>query len=228
MTKTIGIIGGICVAIAVIACVIPAVKGPYNRIKNNLNEQLDNEFVVDNYKAQYIDLHAKREDVVKNLQHFVVEQKIAEKKLVYATEKKLAVKNALISAGTSDMRKFNQLKDQYEILDTEVKNIMTMMNTYSNAIVKLETTLGVIETNMSKAKTNVATLESKKMLVDSISAVNKTVENLNSTGDSELAINVEKLDDKAIRESIKLEALNDTQTTTLDKQSAETYLQNLK
>lgn len=228
MMKTVAVIVGIGICGALITANIPGVRGPFNRIRNEANEKLNAEYVVDNYKAQYIELHGKREDVLKNLQHFTVEKKVAEQKLAYANDKKLAAKNALVLVGTADMKKFNQLKDQYEVLNTETKNFEVMINTYSNAIVKLEATLNVIETNMSKAKINVATLESKKMLVDSIAAVNSTVENLNSTSDGDLAISVEKLDDNVIRESIKLEALGESKAPEMDKASAEAYIQSLK
>ena len=103
-----------------------------------------------------------------------------------------------------------------------------MNSAYSNAIVKLENALYLIEANMSKAKVNVIALESKKVLVDSIAAVNETVESLNGVDNSNLGISIEKLDDDVIRESIKLEALRESTIPAMDKNAAEDYLKSLK
>lgn len=215
-------------AVALAVAVFPALKGPYYRVKNMVNDKLDNEFVVDNYKAEYVNLHEKRIEVNENLKKFNVEKKVTEKKLEYAIQKADVAKQNVISTGTSDMRAFNRAKDEYESLKVEVANYETMLQAYNNAIDKLENTLYLIDTNMSKAKANVTTLESKKTLVDSIKAVNKTVESINGVGSTKLGISVEKLDDDVVRESIKLEALRETCTPTVDKKSAEEYLNSLK
>ena len=220
---------GIGVAVVAVAvAVVPALKGPYNRIRNIANEKLDAEFVVDNYKAEYVNLYEKKQTVLENINKFKIEQKVTEKKLAYANEKAEAAKRALVAVGTSDMQKFNYAKDAYETSKIEVANFISMNAAYSNAIVKLEATRDLIDTNMSKARANVTALESKKTLVDSISAVNKTVESLKGVGDSKLGINIEKLDDDVIRESIKLEALRESSAPTMDKDAADAYLQNLK
>ena len=226
--KTLMKVGIVVGVIAIAVAVVPALKGPYNRVKNNANEALNAEFVVDNYKAEYIDLHSKKVEVQKNLQKFRLEQKVAEKKLTYALDKKEVAKKNLVATGTADMQAFNRAKDAYETAKIEVENFVAMGNAYSNAIVKLENTLYLIDTNMSKAKANVTALESKKVLVDSIKAVNKTVESLNGVGDSELGVSIEKLDDDVLRESIKLEALRESSAPTMDKSAADAYLQNLK
>ena len=220
---------GIGVAVVAVAvAVVPALKGPYNRIRNTANEKLDAEFVVDNYKAEYVNLYEKKQTVLENINKFKIEQKVTEKKLAYANEKVEAAKRALVAVGTSDMQKFNYAKDAYETAKIEVANFISMNAAYSNAIAKLEATRDLIDTNMSKARANVTALESKKTLVDSISAVNKTVESLKGVGDSKLGINIEKLDDDVIRESIKLEALRESSAPTMDKDAADAYLQNLK
>lgn len=219
------------IGVAVIAgavMVVPALKGPYNRIRNTANETLESEFVVDNYKAEYVRLYDKKQEVIKNLQKFQIETKVTEKKLAYANGKMESAKNALKATGTADMQKFSRAKDAYEAAKTEVANFETMLGAYSKASAKLEDTLRLIETNMSKAKANVATLESKKTLVDSIGAVNKTVESLNGIDGGSLGLNVEKLDDDFIRESIKLDALQNGNSPTMDKAAADAYLQNLK
>ena len=153
---------------------------------------------------------------------------MTEKKLAYAIEKVEAAKKNLVENGTSDMQKFNRAKDAYETAKIEVANFVAMNGAYSNAIVKLENALCLIEANMSKAKVNVTALESKKVLVDSIAAVNETVESLNGVGDSNLGISIKKLDDDVIRESIKLEALRESTIPAMDKNAAEDYLKSLK
>lgn len=214
--------------LAVAITVVPALKGPYNRFKNTANEKLDAEFVVDNYKAEYIELHDKKVKVSENLQKFRLEQKVTSKKLAYAVEKADIAKKNLIATGTADIQKFNRAKDAYETAKVEVENFISMGNAYSNAIVKLENTLYLIDTNMSKAKANVTALESKKILVDSIKSVNTTVESISGVGDTKLGVSIEKLDDDVLRESIKLEALRESTVPTMDKAAADAYMQNLK
>ena len=222
--KTLVKVGILAVAITV----VPALKGPYNRMKNTANEKLNSEFVVDNYKAEYIKLHDKKMKVNENLAKFRMEQKVTEKKLAYAVEKAEVAKRNLIATGTADIGAFNRAKDAYETAKIEVDNFVSMGNAYSNAIVKLENTLYLIDTNMSKAKANVTALESKKVLVDSIKSVNATVESINGVGDTQLGVSIEKLDDDVLRESIKLEALRESTIPTMDKAAADAYLQNLK
>ena len=220
---------GIGVAIlAGAVTIVPALKGPYNRFKNTANEKLDSEFVVDNYKAEYVNLYDKKQEVSKSLQKFQIEKKVTEKKLSYAIDKMNAAKQSLKETGTADMRKFSRAKDAYEALKIEVENYKAMSNAYSKAIAKLEDTFRLIETNMSKAKANVTALESKKMLVDSIGAVNKTVESLNGLDGGPLGMSIEKLDDAVVRESIKLDALRESDVPTMDKAAADAYLQSLK
>ena len=57
--------------------------------------------------------------------------------------------------------------------------------------------------------------------------VNKTVENLKGIGDSELGVNVEKLDDDVLRESIKLEALHEDESPAMTKAEVEAFLKTL-
>lgn len=221
-------VGIIIAAIAGVIMVVPAIKGPYNRIKNTANEALESEFVVDNYKAKYVQLYDKKQEVVKNLQKFQIEMKVTEKKLAYANDKMEAAKKTLKETGTADMQQFARAKDAYEATKTEFANFKAMADAYSKAIVKLEDTLRLIDMNMSKAKSNVAALESKKTLVDSISAVNKTVESLNGISGDSIGMNVEKLDDDYIRESIKLDALREDDSSAMSRDDAENYLRNLQ
>lgn len=215
--------------VAAIAIAFPALKGPVNRIRNSANDALDSEFVVDNYKAKYIELNEKKAEIEKAIKKFACEKRVTEKKLDIAKKKLETVKSGLISTGTEDLMKFNRMKDMFETIKTEVENLTAMIETYSNAIAKLEQSRDVVVLNMNKAKTNVESLESKKMLVDSIKSVNTIVEDLNGVGDETLAINLEKLDDDMIREEVKLETLHtEVAPDIVDKNAAEAYIQSLK
>ena len=215
--------------VAAIAIAFPALKGPVNRIRNSANDALDSEFVVDNYKAKYIELNEKKAEIEKAIKKFECEKRVTEKKLDIAKKKLETVKSGLISTGTEDLMKFNRMKDTFETIKTEVENLTSMIGTYSNAIAKLEQSRDVVVLNMNKAKTNVESLESKKMLVDSIKSVNTIVEDLNGVGDETLAINLEKLDDDMIREEVKLETLHtEVAPDIVDKNAAEAYIQSLK
>ena len=227
MSKTIGIIIGV-VAIAIIF--VPAIKGPFNRWRNEANEKLNAEYVVDNYKVEYVKLHDQRAKLLESKTKFEVEKKVAQKKLSYANEKLNAAKVNLQTVGTSNLKTFAQAKNAYELMKTEVGNYTTMVKTYSQAMKKLDKTIALVDSNMAKAKLNVDTLSAKKTLVDTIKSVNKSLENISGVGDSELAVNVEKLDDDMLRESIKLETLDNSEhmSKPMTEAEAKTYLENLK
>lgn len=230
MTTIVKIGIGVAAAVAVVA-IFPAIKGPYNRLKNEVNEKLDAEYVVDNYKAEYVALHDKRGKVIESLNKFTIEKKVAEKKLDNVRDKIELAKKTLKDIGTSDLKAFTRAKDVYETLLVETSNFEAMIKTYDQAIAKLNSSLALIESNMAKAKLNVDTLSSKKVLVDTIKTVNKSIENINGIGDSALAVNVEKLDDDMLRESIKLEALNtgnSPKAEAVTQESAKAYLDALK
>lgn len=224
-TKIFAVVG---IAIAVVV-LWPAAKGPYNRLKNNANEALNDEFVVDNYKAEYVNLHDKKVQIKKSLEKLSIDRAVNAKKTAYAKDKLASAKTNLLAIGTADLAKFNLAKDAYESFKTELQNLETMANVYSNAISKLETSLKLVEANMQKAKMNVDALSSKKILVENMKAVNETVESLHGIGDDPgMNAALEKLDENALRESIKLEALSeDSMPKTTSKEAAEAYLNSL-
>ena len=223
-------IGVTTAVVAVAVAVVPALRGPYNRFKNEANEKLNDEYVVDNYKAEYVKLNEKKVSVTKSREKFAVERAVVQKKLVAAENKLRAAKNKLVAVGTSDLKAFNTAKSAYESFKLERDNLIALESVYSNAVVKLDTSLALIEDNMRKAKTNVDMLSSKKILVDSIKSVNETISNLQGTGDSGMSIAVEKLDETALRESIKLEALADVNAagTAMSEAEAKAYLETVK
>ena len=222
---------GIGVAIvATVVVIVPALKGPYNRFKNTANDKLNAEFVVDNYKAEYVNLFDKKQEILKAINKFKLEQAVTYKKLDQANKEATLAKKKLLETGTSDLKAFQRSKNIYELANTKVNNFNTMINTYSNALVKLELSLNLIEINMQKAQLNVDTLASKKTMVDAIKNVNKSVEDLNGVGDSNIGINIEKLNEDELRESIRLEVLNENNTLSIpmDQAQAQAYLDSLK
>lgn len=228
MTTIVKIGIGVAVASAVVA-IFPAIKGPYNRLRNEVNEKLAAEYVVDNYKAEYVTLHEKRGKVIEVLNKFTIEKKVAEKKLDIAKDKIEVAKKTLKETGTTDLKTFARAKDAYEALIVETNNFEIIVKKYGQVITKLKSSLACIDSNMAKAKRNVDILSSKKVLVDTIKTVNKSIENINGIGDSVLAVNVEKLDDDMLRESIKLEALNTGNSAeAVTQESAKAYLDALK
>lgn len=230
MTTIMKIGIGVAAAVAVVA-IFPAIKGPYNRLKNEVNEKLDAEYVVDNYKAEYVALHEKRAEVTKAISKFDVDRKVAEKKLADARIKAETAKKVLKETGSVDLKAFSRAKDIYETLLVAVSNLEIEVKTYSQAVAKLDSSLALINANMAKAKLNVDTLSSKKALLDTIKTVNKSIENMNGIGDSTLAVNIEKLDDDMLRENIRLEALNtgnSLKAEAVTQESAKAYLDALK
>ena len=223
---------GIGVAIAACAAVIavPALKGPINRYRNEANERLNAEYVVDNYKAEYVKLHSQKAKLIESISKFDVEKKVSQKKAAAAQRRIDEAKANLKSVGTSDMKLFNRSKDAYELAKTEFDNFTTMVKAYTQAVKKLEKSLALVDANMAKAKLNVDTLSSKKIMLDTIKSVNKTIENMNGVGDADLAINIEKLDDDTLRESIRLEALDATESNkkAMTEAEAKAYIDSLK
>lgn len=221
------IIGGV-VSVVVAVCCIPALKGPINRIKNEANDKLNAEFVVDNYKAEYVNLYDKRNVVTESIRKYTVEKKVAEKKIEKAKSELEVIKKNIKETGTSDMKKFQSIKSLYEVKTTEIDNYSKMVTVYDNALKKLDRTLALIDTNMAKAKHNVEVLQSKKTMVDTIKSVNESIENINGVGDTDLAVNVEKLDDDMLRESVKLEALEtENKPVQFDEASAKAWIDSL-
>lgn len=207
---------------------VPGIKGPFNRAVVTANEKLDDEYVVDNYKAEAISLVEKRRGVVANLKKFTAEQKVAEKKLDYAKAKEGAAKENLLNTGTEDLAKFNRAKEAYELSKTEVQNLTVLVNVYTSAIDKLNDTLGIIDGNIGRCRVNVATLQSKKAMADSLKSVNSTIENLSGIGeDHNLGTSLERLDDTILTESIKIEAMG-ANTSVGSKEAANAYIESIR
>ena len=211
---------------AVIA--VPSLKGPINRVKNQMSEKLDAEFVVDNYKTEYISMYEKKQKATESLCKLKTEFAVSQKKLAYVNNKKNAAKRMLLEVGTNDLKKFNKFKSVYEAANAEVSNCEMTCEAYSNAIAKLEKSIELLNNNMSKVKANVATLESKKIMFDSLKEVNHVIEEVNCINGGTLALNVEKLDDSILRESIKLEVLADNNDPVIATEvEAKTYIDSL-
>lgn len=219
---------GIGIAVVVgIVIVFPSLKGPYNRIKNNVNEKLNDEYCVDNYKATYVNLHDKKVECEKSIAKFNIETKVLTKKIEYSRTKAENAKNLLKTVNPSDLDSFSRAKSTYETFLTEIKNYEIMLKAYSDSIAKLERTKKLIETNMIKAKANVSSLESKKECVDTLKSVNGIVEDLKGVGNVELSESIERLDDSMVRESIKCESLSDEDTDNSTEEDNKKYLEGL-
>lgn len=226
MLNTTTKVGIIAAVVAGAVAVVPALKGPWNRAKTYINESLNDEFCVDNYKAMYNSLYDKKVECKKSIEKFNVEMRVLAKKELLAGIKAFNAKSALKAAGTSDMVKFAKAKEIYETFLVEQANYKKMSIAYSNAVAKLETSLKVIESSMVKAKANVSSLESKKECVTTLKSVNKIVEDLRGVGDTDLAVSLERLDDDELRESIKLEALSD-KPVEMTEAEAKAYIESL-
>lgn len=206
-----------------------SLMGPVNRIKNTVDDKLNAEFVVDNYKAEYNKLFSNKTTLLNSIHAYNVEKRVIEKKLNLSENELNTLSKHIKHNGLSDLKKINKLKHMWNTKQNEISTYHTMLCTYSNAIIKLEKALECTNINLIKTEHNINVLESKKQLVDTLKIVNSTVENLTRVGNSDLTINLEKLEDDVLRESIKLETL-DTITNNsndLDVQSAEQWIKSL-
>lgn len=219
------IIASIVVVAAVIA--IPALKGPVNRLRNETNDKLNAEFVVDNYKAEYVAMHDKRAKLIESISKFNIEKKVAEKKREQATKEVEVFAKQLKTIGTSDMKKFTTLKGMYDVKKSEADNYAIMITTYEQALAKLEKSKQLLDVNMTKAKHNVDVLTSKKTMLDTIKSVNNSIANVTGIGDKDLAINLEKLNDDTIRESVKLETFDADVSPVMNETEAKAFINSL-
>lgn len=219
------IIASIVVVAAVIA--IPALKGPINRLRNETNDKLNAEFVVDNYKAEYVAMHDKRAKLIESISKFNIEKKVAEKKREQATKEVEVFAKQLKTIGTSDMKKFTTLKGMYDVKKSEADNYAIMITTYEQALIKLEKSKQLLDVNMTKAKHNVDVLTSKKTMLDTIKSVNNSIANVTGIGDKDLAINLEKLNDDTIRESVKLETFDADVSPAMNETEAKAFIDSL-
>jgi hypothetical protein len=219
------IIASIVVVAAVIA--IPALKGPVNRLRNEANDKLNAEFVVDNYKAEYVAMHDKRAKLIESISKFNIEKKVAEKKREQATKEVEVFAKQLKTIGTSDMKKFTALKGMYDVKKSEADNYAIMITTYEQALAKLEKSKQLLDVNMTKAKHNVDVLTSKKTMLDTIKSVNNSIANVTGIGDKDLAINLEKLNDDTIRESVKLETFDANVSPAMNETEAKAFIDSL-
>ena len=219
------IIASIVIVAALIA--IPALKGPINRLRNEANDKLNAEFVVDNYKAEYVSMYDKRAKLIESISKFNIEKKVAEKKREQATKELEVFAKQLKTIGTSDMKKFTTLKGMYDVKKSESDNYTTMITTYEQALVKLEKSKQLIDVNMVKAKHNVDILTSKKTMLDTIKSVNSSIENVTGIGDTDLVINLEKLNDDTIRESVKLETFDASVSPVVNETEAKAFIDSL-
>lgn len=225
--KTLFITSIIAVAVAVAVFTIPALKGPVNRLRMEANDKLNAEFVVDNYKAEYVAMHDKRAKLIESISKFNVEKKVTEKKIEQATKEIEVFAKQLKAVGTSDMKKFTTLKGLYDVKKSEVDNYAIMINTYDQALVKLEKSKQLLDVNMAKAKHNVDVITSKKTMLDTIKSVNTSIANVTGIGDKDLAINLEKLNDDTIRESVKLEAFDANVPSVMNETEAKAFIDSL-
>lgn len=224
------IITGASVAVVLAAfAVVPALKGPVNRARITTQEKLEAEYVIDNYKAEYLSMRDKKEKLEKHVQDFKIERRVTDKKLE-AVQKELEIaKRSLIQAGTGDLERFASLRSIYDAKKAEVDALEAHARMYDNAVKKLEKTHSLLVINMSKAKSSIDTMSSKKVLLDTVKSVNKSIAEVNGTGSHELTVNIEKLDDDLMREDIKLNASGvDISEKTMTKEDAEAFLATLK
>ena len=225
--KTLLITSIIAVAVAVAVFTIPALKGPVNRLRTEANDKLNAEFVVDNYKAEYVAMHDKRVKLIESINKFNVEKKVTEKKIEQATKEIEVFAKQLKAVGISDMKKFTTLKGLYDVKKSEADNYAIMITTYDQAIAKLEKSKQLLDVNMAKAKHNVDVITSKKTMLDTIKSVNTSIANVTGIGDNDLAINLEKLNDDTIRESVKLEAFDANVSSVMNETEAKAFINSL-
>jgi len=226
MSKKVIIIGGI---ILLLLIVFPSLKGAFYHMRNTVNDDLNDRFVVDNYKQKYVELHDRKVECEKSIRKFTVELTLNARKVESFEKQSELLKAELIRIGTSDPEEFRRTREQYEIVNRQLANHRNICGTYSNAIVKLNQTMKVLKTNLDRSKLNIASLESKKECVDTLKSVNSIVEDVNGIGESDVGVSVEKLKDDEIRETVRMETLIEPeQESGMSADDIEKYVNSLK
>lgn len=226
MTKKVIIVGGVIVLLLI---VFPSLKGAFYHVRNTVNDDMNDRFVVDNYKQKYVELHDRKVECEKSIRKFTVEQTLNDRKVRSLEEQSELLKAELIRIGTSDPEAFKRTREQYEIVNRQITNHRNISKTYSNALVKLNQTMKVLKSNLDRSKLNIASLESKKECVDTLKSVNSIVESVNGIGDSDLGVSVEKLNDDEIRETVRMETmLEPEQESGMTTDDIEKYVNSLK
>lgn len=226
MMKKVVIFGG---AIVLLLIVFPSLKGAFYHMRNTVNDDLNDRFVVDNYKQKYVELHDKKVDCAKSIRKFTVEQTLNGRKIESLEKQSALLKAEIIRIGTSDPEAFRRTREQYEIVNAQIANHRNIQATYSNALVKLNHTMKVLKANLDRSKLNIASLESKKECVDTLKSVNSIVEDVNGIGESDLGVSVEKLKDDEIRETVRMETLLEPELdSNMSTDDIEKYINSLK
>lgn len=226
MTKKVIIVSGVVVLLLI---VFPSLKGAFYHLRNTVNDDLNDRFVVDNYKQKYVELHDRKVECEKSIRKFTVELTLNTRKVESLENQSKHLKAELIRIGASDPEAFKRTREQYEIVNRQVANHRNICSTYSNAITKLNQTMKVLKSNLDRSKLNIASLESKKECVDTLKSVNSIVEDVNGIGESDVGVSVEKLKDDEIRETVRMETmLEPEQDSGMSTDDIEKYINSLK
>ena len=221
ITAPIVAVSILLIAVAVCHIDVSCVRGPYNRIQNEVGDSLEYEYCVDNYRADIRRLEQNRVECVSAIRKIEVEMRVADKKRCLADSRVAALKRCLLAVGTSDMDEFKRLKSAYDATTAQSSAYATAVSSMSNSLAKLRQSLDAINGNCASAKSKLMSLASKKEAADILKSVNDLVENVNFVGDAGVAKSVEVVDDRLLNESVRLESFGSERKDLTEAEAAE-------
>lgn len=202
------VVSALLICVVVCNVDVSCVRGPVNRIQNEVGDRLEYEYCVDNYRADIRRLEQNRAECVSAIRKIEVEMRVAERKRCLSDSRVAILKRNLLTVGTSDMDEFKRLKSAYDAATAQSTAYATAVSSMSNSLVRLQQSLDAINGNCASAKSKLASLSSKKEAADILKSVNDLVESVNFVGDIGVAKSVEVVDDRLLNESVRLESLS--------------------
>lgn len=226
MTKKTNIVATIAIVAIAAVAVAKFMPNTAKTVKNKvttIDSMIGDANLIENYKAEYVNLTKKKEDIEKAIQDFTIQIGVAKKKL----ELEKSIKSKFFDqldyySKKNNVKSFNLAKTAFESQEAKCKMLETSIVNYENGKAKLEAGLSVVNMSLTKYKSNIDILEGRKTIVDNFKEVNRILQNLSGTGENDMAIQLEKVDDSFMVETTKMEVLEDTvlknQSSTIESQ----------
>ena len=181
-----------------------------NKVKQ-IDSKIAQENVVDNYKAEYAKLIDKKKDIQNMIIKFRTRIKIESDK--YNVEEKMLTEYKKVLTRyqlENDSVHFKATLIQYNSQKLKLETIARIKEGVTNGIKNLEKAIAKIDVAISEMRSNIDTVEYKKLLVDSYKEINSMLESIKGVDENpESTFSIEKLNEDFIREGVKLDVLSD-------------------
>lgn len=201
----------IAILTAIFVMILPKTsKTIANKIKN-VDEKISQENVVDNYKAEYDKLVAKKKDIEKMSIDFKSQIEVYTQKI--KTENKILVEfKKLLERYQTENNPvyFKSTLLQYNSQKMKIETLKKIKSGCQTGLKNLEKALAKIDLSINEMRANLDTVAYKKLLTDAYKDINSMLESIKGIGTDGCSIDVEKLNEEFIREGVKMDILSQT------------------